>query len=76
MVNRRGKQSLVRQGTKQSLLVAMLGSPDGASIQEIVGETGWRPNSVHAALSTLRKQGLHVHRSQQARYKLNSPLHT
>jgi DNA-binding IclR family transcriptional regulator len=29
----------------------------GASVAEIVERTGWKKNSVHAALSTLRKRG-------------------
>jgi DNA-binding IclR family transcriptional regulator len=38
----------------------MLGRPGGASILELVDATGWKRNTVHAALTTLRKQGFEV----------------
>lgn len=46
-----------RPGTKQALLFEMLQRPDGASIPELASATGWKPNTVHAALSTMRKMG-------------------
>lgn len=63
-----------RSGTKQALLADMLRSKDGASIRDLVAATGWRPNTVHAALSTLRKAGadINVEQTQSGnRYRLD-----
>jgi DNA-binding IclR family transcriptional regulator len=49
-----------RAGTKQEALIRMLGQNKGASIKEIVSETGWRSNTVHSALATLRKSGWQI----------------
>lgn len=46
-----------RANTKQARLIRLLTRNGGASISELVSETGWKANSVHAALSTLRGQG-------------------
>ena len=46
-----------RVGTKQAMLINMLRREHGASIQELVDGTGWQPNTVHSALTTLRKRG-------------------
>ena len=48
---------MARAGTKQALLVGMLARDCGASIREIVDLTGWKANTVHSALSTLRASG-------------------
>ena len=39
-----------REGTKQALLVGMLGRAEGATIAEIVAATGWQPHTVRGAL--------------------------
>lgn len=51
-----------REGTKQAQIVAMLRSPEGATIAEIVAATGWQPHTVRGALAgALRKKlGLEV----------------
>jgi predicted transcriptional regulator len=49
-----------RVGTKQELLVQLLERRTGASIAELAERTGWKPKSVHAALSTLRARGRDV----------------
>ena len=47
----------VREGTKQAQLIALLRRPEGASIDDLVAETGWQPHSVRGALShTLKKR--------------------
>jgi len=51
---------LARAGTKQALLVGMLARDRGASIREMVDLTGWKANTVHSALSTLRRSGRDV----------------
>jgi Protein of unknown function (DUF3489) len=47
-----------REGTKQALLVEMLGRPDGASIDEIVAATGWQPHTVRGAFAGALKKRL------------------
>lgn len=62
-----------REGTKQALLIGMLSRMRGATIQELVEETGWKPNTVHAALSTLRTSGRQIaveHTSGERRYRI------
>jgi DNA-binding IclR family transcriptional regulator len=46
-----------RPDTKQALLVSLLGQAGGASSRELAESTGWKPNTVHSALATLRKSG-------------------
>lgn len=48
---------MLRAGTKQALLVSLLGRAGGATVRELAESTGWRTNTVHAALSTLRTSG-------------------
>jgi predicted transcriptional regulator len=62
-----------RTGTKQALLVAMLSRKSGATIREIIEETGWKANTVHAALSTLRTSGRQIaveHAGSVKRYRI------
>lgn len=64
-----------RAGTKQAALIGLLGRPDGAAIRELTEETGWRPNTIHSALVTLRKQGWQISVEQKAaekRYRLTA----
>ena len=49
-----------RPGTKQALLADLLRRKAGASIRDLVDATGWRANTVHAALATLRKLGCQI----------------
>lgn len=51
-----------RTGTKQAALIAMLRAPEGATIDEIVEATGWRPHTVRGVFAgALRKKlGLEV----------------
>ncbi|WP_187335329.1 DUF3489 domain-containing protein [Novosphingopyxis iocasae] len=51
----------------------MLAREGGASIKEIVDLTGWKANSVHSALSTLRASGRIIvveQVEQERRYRL------
>lgn len=43
--------------TKQSLVLAMLRSDQGATLAQMVEATGWQPHTVRAALTGLRKKG-------------------
>ena len=49
-----------RPGTKQATLVALLSRVEGATIKDLVERTGWQSNTVHAALTTLRKSGWQI----------------
>ena len=55
-----------RQGSKQALLVDMLGAPDGASIDALVAATGWLAHTTRAALTGLRKRGYGIERLRGA----------
>lgn len=47
-----------RQGTKQARLIDMLCSPDGATVEEIASELGWRFHTVRGALAGALKKKL------------------
>jgi DNA-binding MarR family transcriptional regulator len=47
-----------RKGTKQALLVELLGRKAGATVEEIVEATGWQPHSVRGAISGAVKKKL------------------
>ena len=51
----RGK---TREGTKQALLIDMLGRAEGATIDEIVAATGWQPHTVRGAFAGALKKRL------------------
>lgn len=64
-----------RAGTKQALIVDMLARDNGATIRELVEVTGWKPNTVHAALSTLRFSGRRIAVEQagkERRYRITT----
>ena len=49
--------SIPRAGTKLAMLVAMLRSPEGASIAEVAAATGWQAHTVRGAMSGVLKRG-------------------
>ena len=51
--------------TKRTLVLAMLGRRDGATMEELVTATGWLPHTTRAALSGLRKGGVALERSRR-----------
>lgn len=51
--------------TKGALLRAMLEAPGGSSLTNIMAETGWQAHTVRAALTGLRKAGLHLTRCRE-----------
>lgn len=62
-----------RAGTKQAIIVDMLARDSGATIRELVEVTGWKPNTVHAALSTLRYSGRRIaveQAGEERRYRI------
>lgn len=52
--------------TKAALLRALLEAPGGASLTHIMAETGWQAHTARAALTGLRKTGLHIGRRREA----------
>ena len=53
-----GRVRKSRPDTKQAQLVAMLQSPDGASLDEIVAATGWQAHTVRGAIAGALKKKL------------------
>ena len=54
-----------RDGSKSAQVVAMLGSSEGATLDDIVSATGWLPHTARAALTGLRKRGIAIAREQR-----------
>lgn len=52
------KARTTRTGTKQAKLIEMLCADGGATIEEIVAETGWQPHTVRGAMSGALKKKL------------------
>jgi hypothetical protein len=55
--------------TKIEKMRAMLGRPQGASLEAICKVTGWQPHSARAVLSGLRKAGDTIEREATAEGK-------
>ena len=53
-----------RAGTKKALLIEMLSSSAGTSIDALVSATGWLPHTTRAALTGLRHAGHCIERSK------------
>jgi hypothetical protein len=45
-------------GGKLGIIAKSIGTPKGATLQQLENKTGWQPHTVRAALSRLRKRGL------------------
>lgn len=60
--DRAPKARAPRTGTKQAKLIEMLRAEGGATIDEIVAETGWQPHTVRGAFAGAlkKKRGLEV----------------
>lgn len=50
--------STLCEGIRQATLIAMLRTPDGATIEEIVAATGWQSHTVRGTLSGALKKKL------------------
>lgn len=48
----------LREGTKQSTLIAMLRAPEGATMEAIIAATGWQAHSARGAMSGALKKRL------------------
>ena len=51
-----------REFSKQALLVELLSRPEGASLDDLIGATGWLPHTTRAALTGLRQRGFAIER--------------
>ena len=60
-----------RAGTKQAPIVGTLSRVGGATIQ-LVEVTGWKPNTMHAALSTLHFCGRRIAVEEERRYRITA----
>jgi DNA-binding IclR family transcriptional regulator len=60
---------MARGDTKQSALLSLLNCARGTTIREMTDVTGWRANTVHSALATLRKRGWQISVEQIAAEK-------
>jgi hypothetical protein len=49
-----------RHGTKRAAVLALLGQPQGATLDQIRAAVGWQPHSVRGFLSNLNRAGAHV----------------
>lgn len=45
------------KGTKKALVRELLSRPDGATLDELIGATGWLPHTTRAELSRIRGSG-------------------
>jgi len=57
--------ALSTAGTKQALMVVLLCREEGATLDELVAETGWQPHTTRAALTRLRQKGITISRTQE-----------
>ena len=66
-----------RDGSKQALLVELLNRPEGASLEDLLGATGWLPHTTRAALTGIRRRGYEIARGTaddgQSRYRVTAP---
>jgi len=48
--------NIPKRASKSDLMVAMLSTAGGASLDELIAATGWLPHTTRAALTGLRKK--------------------
>lgn len=57
--------ALSSAGTKQARIVTLLRREHGATLDELVAETGWLPHTTRAALTRLRQKGITISRTSE-----------
>ena len=57
-------KAIPRAGSKQALVIDMLSSKTGTTLDALVDATGWLPHTARAALTGLRKRGLSIERAK------------
>jgi Protein of unknown function (DUF3489) len=60
-----GAAASPRSSTKQALVVEMLCAKKGATLDALVGATGWLPHTTRAALTGLRRRGFSIERTRE-----------
>jgi hypothetical protein len=65
VVEERAQDPNLRPGTKRALIIGLLGRSEGASLDELIGATGWLPHTTRAALTGLRQKGFVLEKSQR-----------
>jgi len=48
-------------GGKLGVVAKAIGTPKGATLDQLVKKTSWQPHTVRAALSRLRQRGMMIH---------------
>ncbi|MEQ8694202.1 MAG: DUF3489 domain-containing protein [Gammaproteobacteria bacterium] len=78
VVPKKVKTAQPKRVTKQSILVDMLQTGSGASIEELTEATGWQPHTVRGAISNVlrKKLGLNVVNEQSYSGKQVYRIHT
>ena len=62
-----------RAGTKRALVIEMLCAKKGATLDTLMGATGWLPHTTRAALTGLRKRGFSIERTNEEGSELDLP---
>jgi hypothetical protein len=57
--------ALPRPGSKIAKVLNLLGRNEGASLDEVIGVTGWLPHTARAAFTGLRHRGYGIERSRE-----------
>jgi hypothetical protein len=60
-------QAAPRAGSKQAMVLEMLGRERGAALNDLVAATGWLPHTTRAALTGLRKKGHQLVKAKEQR---------
>lgn len=50
--------------SKNAIVLAMLGTQDGATLADLIAATGWLPHTTRAVLSGLKKRGHQISREK------------
>jgi hypothetical protein len=62
--NERSASPSPREPSKTQKVLSLLKRPGGATLDELVETTGWRPHSSRAALTGLKKKGHEIQRTK------------
>ena len=52
--------------TKPKTILKLISRKSGATLAQLVTATGWKPHSIRAALTGLRKKGVKIERQKNA----------
>jgi hypothetical protein len=60
-------------GGKLGVIAKAIGTPKGATLEQLEKKTGWQPHTVRAALSRLRKRGMAIVSAKSMAGRLIAP---